>query len=482
MDRRPLMTVVAGLSLAVAALAGVAVVAPDEAAPVHVPGVIARLDVRRDAPSGAAVGAAAGRVDAAPPTSTVVLPPLPSNTGPDATYDAPFVAAGDPGGGPTGEPPPTTVAGAPGVSIVGVFDTVSVIDDLGMIAVELPAAWGAVDTAPVGANPALAAAPDWDRWAEWAAPGVVIVAYPTIVDPEGVLAADPLTEHCRAGAISRFTERDHHGVQQIFTDCGGDHRVVNYVWIVSPPDLAYSLHVNVQLVGAADRAAFEVIRSTFDTVAGVVLPGDATPPAAGGFADDPADDPLDGPAGDPVDVPAGDPADDPGVVAPLDVPPAGYVTIRDNTGTLELAVPATWTQTNGASTRLDSGAWAPTLAASTDLRGLQARYDVPGVYVSRVELVGEPTRLLARYAAALDRDCDGSAGVESFASDGLFGVQQRWDDCGGTGYQFVVIVASPPAGDEPVDGSTLAMFVQLPAGESYTLDVLVQSLTILDGA
>lgn len=264
MDRRPLMIVVAGASLAVSALAGIAALAPDHGSTGFRPTVIARLDVRPTAPVAARAGAE--RDEPAAPVSTIVLPPLPSNTGPNATYDAPFIDLEESPGG-TANP------------VVPGSDTARVVDDLGMIVVELPASWGAVDTAPAGANPALAAAPDWDRWAEWSASGAVIVAYPTIFDPEPVLRADPLAGHCRAGAVSPFAERNHYGVQQIFTDCNGDHRVTNYVWIVSPPDLAYSLYVNVQLVGA-DRGVFELIRSTFDTVADARLPSDAAPPQA----------------------------------------------------------------------------------------------------------------------------------------------------------------------------------------------------------
>ena len=63
--------------------------------------------------------------------------------------------------------PRSTVAGTtvlvttvPGTTGTGTHaDTVTVVDDLGMLTVELPAAWQAIDTAPVEANPALAARP-----------------------------------------------------------------------------------------------------------------------------------------------------------------------------------------------------------------------------------------------------------------------------------------------------------------------------------
>lgn len=282
MDRRPLLTVVAGISLAVTALAGFAAVAPRDAAGGFVPPAIARLGatgsgvLRAGAFAATPVGAAA--------TTSIVLPPLPSNTGPDATYQAPFVTPDEttqPPGPDSTAVPRSTVAGTtvpvttvPGTTGTGTHaDTVTVVDDLGMLTVELPAAWQAIDTAPVEANPALAASPDWDRWLAWEAPGLVIVAYPKVSDPMAMLISDPLTAECRPGELSRFSERGRRGVQQIFTDCGGDYRVTNYVWIVSPPDDAYSLYVNVQLVGAGDRGVLELIRSTFDTVPGATLTG-----------------------------------------------------------------------------------------------------------------------------------------------------------------------------------------------------------------
>ena len=85
MDRRPLLTVVAGISLAVTALR--CCVAPD-AAGVSCPrrsrlGATGSGVLRAGAFAATPVGAAA--------TTSIVLPPLPSNTGPDATYQAPFV-------------------------------------------------------------------------------------------------------------------------------------------------------------------------------------------------------------------------------------------------------------------------------------------------------------------------------------------------------------------------------------------------------
>lgn len=261
MDRRPLLTVVAGMSLAVTALAGFAVVAPVGGTAGFVPAVITRLGVDDAGAGDGRNGAFAGtRTVAAVPTTTIMLPPLPSNTGPNATYDAPFVTPDESTQPPGSDTPRSTVATGPDAG------TVTVVDDLGTLTVELPATWQAIDTAPVGANPALAAAPDWEHWAAWEAPGLVMVAYPKVSDPMGMLISDPLAAECRAGELSRFSERGRRGVQQIFTDCGGDYRVTNYVWIVSPPDDAYSLYVNVQLVGATDRGLLQLIRSSFDVI------------------------------------------------------------------------------------------------------------------------------------------------------------------------------------------------------------------------
>lgn len=491
MIRRPLLPVIAAVSTAVVLVVGLTVA---------------------DSGGGAASAAVRLRPGAAPTTS-VVLPPLPSNTGPGATYAGPMVPSGGVDPSTTGPAaPPTTGPAAPPTSTVppvmpsttttseGIAFVRGLTDDTGLLSIVVPSSWEAYDTSLFDGNPAISAAADWDRWETFEAAGVLFFAYPYVADVEAVLAANDLVGLCQPGETVPYANRGLDGIRVTFRGCG-DAGATNHVWLVSPPDDAYTLYVNLQVVSTADESIVALVESSFGTNPGVALPPGATPaPTAADTTT-----PQPGPTMTTVTpiVPTVAPAPDPGGVVPPSAPPtttaapageapaattpttagapeagppAGYQTVVDSTGTVRLAVPVSWSDVDGASAVLDSGESTFALSAAPDLATFRAELDAAGVYVRGEPLVADPARLLARYGLIYDARCIPD-GAQPLVHPQLSGVVGRWRACGGGDVDVVVVVGNPvdPA---VAPGRTVTMYVQVPSAEEYSLEVLLGSLDV----
>ncbi|MCZ7527296.1 MAG: S1C family serine protease [Acidimicrobiia bacterium] len=153
---------------------------------------------------------------------------------------------------------------------------------------------------------------------------------------------------------------------------------------------------------------------------------------------------------------------------------SGYVTITDDSGTLEVEVPAEWSQVQGTPYVLDDGTELPQIIAAGDLQAYAASYDVPGMefLAAGPELGFTPAVLLDAIGPSVD--CT-SAGREPY-DDGLYtGELEVWQDCGGTGTQ-VVTIAAQPAGGEFI----MAVFVQIVSdADLEALDHIIQTFRVL---
>src|SRR5688500_448961 len=61
--------------------------------------------------------------------------------------------------------------------------------------------------------------------------------------------------------------------------------------------------------------------------------------------------------------------------------PAGFVRVADDSGSISVAIPSTWTDVRTAGLLLDDGTTTPQLLASTDVATYEASFDVPGISV-----------------------------------------------------------------------------------------------------
>ena len=120
----------------------------------------------------------------------------------------------------------------------------------------------------------------------------------------------------------------------------------------------------------------------------------------------------------------------------------GFVTIEDETGTLTVDVPASWTDVNdGGGWVLDDEEVGLQLSASTDLELWRTTYEVPGVFFGvSADLFDEytPEELLEEFDQSADCEYDGR---EEY-SDGVYeGFQDFFVNCDDGESQFMNIAA-----------------------------------------
>ncbi|MCA9972636.1 MAG: serine protease [Anaerolineales bacterium] len=131
-----------------------------------------------------------------------------------------------------------------------------------------------------------------------------------------------------------------------------------------------------------------------------------------------------------------------------------YVTIFDDTGAIQMDVPDSWNDVNGAAWERDGQVLGAGLSASPDLDGFYGSFDVPGVFF------GASARLAGQYTP--DSYLDEIGGFSSCTyddrysyDDGVYvGVYDLFTDCSGSGASIINLAAIAS------DGSHLA-FVQV---------------------
>jgi hypothetical protein len=153
-----------------------------------------------------------------------------------------------------------------------------------------------------------------------------------------------------------------------------------------------------------------------------------------------------------------------GVVAGIDLsaladlpegePPATWVEVSDDTGTLQVSVPGDWDETDERVGTVD-GVDVPSVFAAPDLETFLDRYDVPGLkfLLYSHDLTGGDQRALLRQRrdqAELGTVCDGS---ETYPVDtGTYqGLAELWTGCTDDGGAYLVLVAGPDVADAAFD-------------------------------
>jgi serine protease Do len=148
--------------------------------------------------------------------------------------------------------------------------------------------------------------------------------------------------------------------------------------------------------------------------------------------------------------PLGEEAQDPAVGGelPAGTPYTEYVTVTDDSGTLEINVPVEWAQVDGAPITLDDGTEVRDIQAAPDLQAFNETWTAPGVDFSAVDQAAGIT--VEDMLARVTPECT-DAGTEPY-DDGLYvGQIQTWTDCAGTPSR-VYVIAAAPEGQEFVVG------------------------------
>ncbi|GAA2250247.1 S1C family serine protease [Herbiconiux moechotypicola] len=127
-----------------------------------------------------------------------------------------------------------------------------------------------------------------------------------------------------------------------------------------------------------------------------------------------------------------------------------FTTITDDSGSVQVEVPAAWTQVDGSPFDDQRGNTYQSIVASPDLAAYTAGWSVPGVNVLASQSAvanTSPADLVAEMAAALPQHGCVSAGTDDYDDGYHVGIYEYWTDCGPEKAEFLVVGATSTAND-----------------------------------
>lgn len=320
------------------------------------------------------------------------------------------------------------VALAGGTAGAGPADTMTLVDDTGLLTVDVPIGWTDVTTAPVtvseaGSLPQIVASPNQQLFYDtYDTPGVIYTAAPFQADTATAITATyDFTGICQDTGVTAYDDGYFVGSTQRWTACDGGTASIVTVF-ANPPDSGFSASVLVQVPTATDEEALTTILNTF-YVTESALAGSPTPPGQPS-------------AGAPAAP--GAPAS-PAVTAP---PGAGAALpestdVVDDTGTLYVAVPLDWTATITSPVNDEFGNELPSILAAPDSQQYAAATG-PGMYLLAEPYTADLNAVIARLAPP---GCP--AGPVTPYTDPVFsGFTQEFTNCNG-GHVVTTLAVNP---------------------------------------
>ena len=121
-----------------------------------------------------------------------------------------------------------------------------------------------------------------------------------------------------------------------------------------------------------------------------------------------------------------------------------YMTIEDDTGTISVAVPTSWSDVDGTSADLGDGTPSPSVIAAPDIASYESSWATPGMtFFASAALSQVPTGELLDAMAPVDCTSQGRNDYD----DGFFvGQYEAFTDCGGSSTQYYVIATTSADG------------------------------------
>jgi serine protease Do len=144
-----------------------------------------------------------------------------------------------------------------------------------------------------------------------------------------------------------------------------------------------------------------------------------------------------------------------------------YVIITDDTGAVQVEVPAEWADVDGAPYTDDAGNSIVDVRASSDLSAFASSWDVPGMILSASsDLIQsyDVNGYLDTFVSGLEGTCTYER-RSPYSDPAYEGAYDYFTDCGGVGATYVVVAAAPP------DGSFLIV-VQVQANQDRDFEAL----------
>jgi serine protease Do len=177
----------------------------------------------------------------------------------------------------------------------------------------------------------------------------------------------------------------------------------------------------------------------------------------------------------------GGPTSEPGPSTPVNCTAstvAGYNTCIDDSNTLEIDVPDTWTEVNGSSWTFDDEEIGVAISAAPNLSDFNDYYDAEGVFFGASNTFakyGGYVEFLDYYTGTYSGDCKLDGRFDY--NDGLYrGKYDQYTDCGGSGgYDSYVLSAVDIA--DPTSAIILIM-VQTAPGDVDTVNKIMASFYV----
>lgn len=380
-------------------------------------------------------------------------------------------APAPPAGSPTTLPPlPSGTAAALPTSPAGPT-TVPVVDDMRTLTIEVPAAWSDISTSPGTATdnstyPQIIASPNVASFQNsFDTSGVLYVAQALNADTAaGLKTGFDFTGQCTDGGTQPYSDAYFSGTMQTWTACGGGQAKVVTLF-ANPMDQRFSVYLLVTIATPADEDALGLAQASFfvtkpqgpppgGATTGAVtsaVPGSGVPPTTAGLVDlgvPELGEVTVGSAGGEVSAgAAGDP-----------------VILEDDTKTIGVGVPASWTQVNTSPASDAQNNQVPAISAAPDLTAFNNGQGV-GMFMVAAPYSADVQSVLTSMAP---QGCQGGAATP-YQDEFFTGFTQTFENCGGltvtllaanrngnTTRTIQIIAATTPGDDAPLQmiGST----------------------------
>jgi len=152
-----------------------------------------------------------------------------------------------------------------------------------------------------------------------------------------------------------------------------------------------------------------------------------------------------------------------------------YVAIEDDTGTITMAVPAEWSDTQGGAWAIEGTEHGPSITASPDIDAWVNGWATPGIFF------GASSTLRADFDVPTMLDANDFTDVCTYDArydyeDPLYvGAYDLYTECGGEGSTFVVLAA------EPADGAYIMLLQVVLVGEAdaEALDQILNTFQVI---
>ncbi|MCS6826152.1 MAG: trypsin-like peptidase domain-containing protein, partial [Caldilinea sp.] len=302
----------------------------------------------------------------------------------------------------------------------------------------------------------LTASPNIEKFnSTWTTPGVLVksaVGMTEALDPDEMLKDETLEKSCtyddRYTATHEAFDRTYTIVIDVYENCGGSESSYAVMMAESDP-IDQVIFVDFLAVADADIEAFTTFLDSFYLDAAL---------AGGASGEETAAASTSGAAPEPVEGPA-------------------FMEVRDDTETIGLRVPESWTDLLSEDWDLGDGPIGVAFTAAPNVKKFNDTWNTPGIFVgvseTLAEIIDDPADLLDFFD--LKEDCTYDARYE-YATQSLVGVYDVWENCGKVKDAIlVVLTAKPVDADSPI----ILLYTNLPTPEDATIfGELIASLSV----